>query len=190
MPPGFNEAYKGAHLLDLESENQTKYLINQLSFDAVSDDGQVWYPPLIVKPCPLLQSALQTNALSRVAQQATQTYAHYQFYAFTKGNIGGDLNYGDPKPFTVPAAQPAFDASTGRWADWSSQIKWVTEGNIAACCSSFVWQVIRNAIPANKPPILLLDWAQETKDALGEENGGCVRAISPNWAANSATGVC
>ncbi len=191
VPPGLKDNYTGAELLDFDSKDTSKYQISQLSFDPVSDDGTTWYPPLIVKPCPLLQSGLQTDALNRIAHQALMTYAHYRFYAFSKGNIGGDLNYGSPQPFTVPAAQPAFDYTTGRWADWSSEIKWVTEGTIAACCSSFVWQLIKNVFPENKSPVFQLDWADigDTVSALGEENGRCVRTIPPNWDADSAYGL-
>ena len=80
-PPGQSGPYKGSTLPDLESAQSPKtgYLMNQLGFDPVSDDGTTWYPPLIVKPCPLLQlkSVLLGVALYRVAQQALATYAYY-----------------------------------------------------------------------------------------------------------------
>jgi len=186
VPPGFNAPYTGSMLPDTESTQSPKssYLMNQLGFDPVSDDGQTWFPPLIVKPCPSLQLPAHTAALNRIAQQALSTYAHYRFFAYSDGSIGGDPNSSGPN-FTVPAAQPDYDPSTGRWADWATSIKWVTKSTIAAVCSSFAWQMVQDSFLRNKNPKIILDWAKSHDEALGQDNGKCVRTVAPLWQADT-----
>jgi hypothetical protein len=140
-----------------------------------------------VKPCPLLQTPEHTDALSRIAQQALATYCHYRFYAYTEGAIGGDVNFAGPK-FTVPDAQPDFDFSTGRWADWAAGVKWVTKPTIPGVCSSFAWQMVQNVSASNLGPKIVLDWAKTQAQALGEDNRRCVRAVAPEWQADSIGG--
>jgi hypothetical protein len=185
-PPGYSGPYTGSMLPDQESTKspQSAYLMNQLGFDAVSDDGVTWYPPLIVKPCPLLQLPLHTAALNRIAEQALSTYAHYRFFAYTDGSIGAVPDYMGPK-FTVPDARPDFDPTTGRWTDWATAIKWVTTPTIPAVCSSFAWQMVKNSAPPGKSMIFNLDWAKSPAEALGQKNGACVRAIAPLWVADN-----
>jgi hypothetical protein len=185
-PPGHTGPYQGSMLPDMESAQSPKsaYLMSELSFDPVSDDGLTWYPVLIVKPCPLLQTPIHTDALNHVAQQALATYAHYRFFAYSSGSVGGDSAFNGPT-FTVPDAQPVFDSSTGRWTDWADGINWVTKPTIGAVCSSFAWQVIQNFFnPGVGARKLILDWAKSQADALGEDNGACVRSVEPLWPAD------
>lgn len=185
VPPGYSAPYTGATLPDTESTESPKssYLMNQLGFDPVSDDGQTWFPPLIVKPCPRLQTPVHTAALNQVALQALSIYAHYRFFAYSNGSIGEITDFDGPV-FTVPDAQPDFDFSTGRWNDWASGIKWVHKHTIAAVCSSFAWQAVQNSFLHQKNPKIVLDWAKSHDQALGEANGNCVRAIAPLWQAD------
>jgi len=185
-PPGYSAPYTGSMLPDTESTQSPKssYLMSELGFDPVSDDGRTWFPPLIVKPCPSLQAPVHTAALNRIAQQALSTYAHYRFFAYSNGSIGGDSDFDGPN-FTVPDAQPDFDFSTGRWSDWATAIKWVTKPTIAAVCSSFAWQMVQASVPPDKHPKIMLDWAQSYDQALGEDNGKCVRAVAPLWQADT-----
>jgi hypothetical protein len=83
-------------------------------------------------------------------------------------------------------AQPDFDHSTGRWADWTTQIKWVRRPTtVGAVCSSFAWQVVQNASSSHKGGKIILDWAKSHQQALGEDNGKCVRAVAPLWRADN-----
>ena len=183
-PPGYAGPYRGANLIDWESQQQPKasYLVNALSFDSVSDDGQTWYPPLVVKPCPLLQTPAVTQALQRVATAALSLYAHYRFYAYTNGSIGDDQDFAGP-PVKLPIATPAWDGVNNKWTDWSGSpaMSWVTVPTIPAVCSSFVWQAVQNA-NQGKHDDIILDWAQTHADALGADQGKCARLIPPDWA--------
>jgi len=184
-PPGYSAPYTGSMLPDAESTQSPKsaYLMNQLGFDPVSDDGETWFPPLIVKPCPSLQQPVHSAALNRIAQHALSTYAHYRFFAYSNGSIGGNSDFTGPD-FTVPDAQPAFDLSTGRWVDWTSAINWVTKPTIAGVCSSFAWQMVQDSVPPGRGPKIILDWAKSHDLALGEDQGKCVRAVAPVWQAD------
>jgi hypothetical protein len=185
--PGTSTDYKGAMLTDQESTKtpKTQYLMNDLSFDSISDDGQTWYPPLIVKPCPSMQTPEITDVMNRVAEQALAIYAHYRFYAYTNGMIGGLLDYSGPD-LKVPHAQPDFNLATGRWTDWAEAVKPSSSpSTIPGVCSSFAWQAVQNAFPTNKQRQILLDWAKSAADALGEDSGSCVRALAPDWTADT-----
>ncbi len=182
-PPGHSGPYKGSFLPDPESTHNNSYLMNQLGFDPVSDDGDTWYPPLIVKLCPFLQTQQHTEALDRIVQAALSAYAHYRFFAYTDGVIGGESGVTGAS-FTVPVAQPDFDPSTGRWADWATSLKTVTTPTIPACCSSFAWQMVQNSVPPGGPKIIL-DWANSHLQALGEYQGKCIRSVPPLWQADS-----
>lgn len=180
-PPGYTAPYQGAMLTDWESQSHTTYLMNELSFDAVSDDGQTWYPPLVVQLCSTLQTPTITQALARVAYEALKIYAHYRFYTYTDGSIGEDAEYAGP-PVKLPVAMPAWDPGTDKWSDWSGSppTSWVTVPTIPGVCSSFVWQSVQNA---NKDRLgdIVLDWAQSHADALGARQGQCVRLLRPDW---------
>jgi hypothetical protein len=191
--PGTNTNYEGSLLTDQESTKtpKTQYLMNDLSFDSISDDGQTWYPPLIVKPCPRLQTPEITDALNRVAEQALAIYGHYRFYAYTNGMIGGrpldgPLDYSGPD-LRVPEAQPDFNLATGRWKDWAEAPTLATPpSTVPGVCSSFAWQAVQNAFPkSDQRQAILLDWAKATTDALGEHSGSCARALAPDWAAET-----
>lgn len=186
-PPGSAAAYAGSMLTDQASTQtpKSKYLMADLSFDPVSDDGQTWYPPLIVKPCPSLQTSAVTNALGRIADAALEIYAHYRFYCYTNGLVGGILDYSGPG-LSVPVAQPDFNLAEGRWTDWAEPAtQWITPGStIPGVCSSFVWQAVQQAFPKNLATVVL-DWAKDNASGLGEDNGACVRTIPPDWTADT-----
>ena len=192
IPPGYPDVYKGSLLTDQESSQNPKsqYLMNDLSFDPVSDDGQTWYPPLIVKPCPSLATPDVMKAMQSIAEAALAIYAHYRFYCYSNGLVGGILEYSGPL-LPVPEAQPTFNLTTGRWTDWADQEPaWTTNdpsirpSTIAAVCSSFAWQAVQQAFPKNLATVIL-DWAKNNSDALGETNGFCRRAVPPDWTADS-----
>jgi hypothetical protein len=182
IPPGQTQPYTGASLTDWESQKnpQSQYLINALSFDSVSDDGQTWYPPLIVKPCPELQTSEVTTALGLVAGEALSMYAHYCFGAYSDGTVGSDPNLLSP-PIKLPSATPSWDAVNNKWADWSGGVDWVTVPTIPAVCSSFVWQAIQNLNRHSEFGKIILDWATSHADALGASAGTCIRAVPPDW---------
>jgi hypothetical protein len=181
----YGGAYEGSNLPDPEStaSPETSYLMNELSFDPVSDDGQTWYPPLVVKPCPSLQRPIHTQALARIVQQALATYCYYSFYAYTEGGIGGYM-FDISRIFATPNSQPEFNPATGRWKDWSEELDLVSKPLIPAVCSSFVWQMVQQA-NGDGGPRIVLDWAQNHADALGENGGNCVRAVPPAWQADA-----
>jgi hypothetical protein len=182
IAPGQAHVYTGADLTDWESlrNPKTKYTINALSFDPVSDDGQHWYPALIVKPCPYLQTPEVTAALGLLAAEALSMFAHYCFGAYTNGTVGDDPSLVSP-PITLPAAMPSWDSQNNKWADWSGTVNWVTVPTIPAVCSSFVWQAVQNLNKHREIGKIVLDWASSHADALGASAGACVRAVPPDW---------
>jgi hypothetical protein len=187
LPDG--SKYEGSMLADPQSTQGKKYLMNDLSFDSISDDGQTWYPPLIVKPCPKLQTPAISDAMDAIVAAALSIYAHYRFFAYTNGLIGGLSDYSGPD-LKVPNAMPDFNVATGRWSDWADAVKPSSSEStpittIPGVCSSFVWQAIQNAFPKNALKTVLLDWAKSTSDALGEANGACIRAQAPDWTADN-----
>jgi hypothetical protein len=191
--PGLAQGYTGADLPDNESSQQTKptYTINALSFNPVSEDnGQSFYPALVVKPCPLLESNAVRQALESIAGKAEEIYAHYRFYAYTDGSIGDFTSDfpGPPNPSSL-ASLPPLDPVTGKWKDWSDSWVndpnvWVTNPTIGAVCSSFIWEAISQANTEAKQkghPKILLDAEQGGgAEPLGEMQGQCVRAVLPN----------
>ena len=183
VPPGQTQPYKGASLKDWESQKDSSYLINALSFDSVSDDGKKFYPPLVVKPCPQLQTPQVTEVLGLVAAEALSIFAHYCFGAYTDGTVGGDPSLVGP-PVKLPPAIPSWDAENNKWADWTGQVNWVTVPTIPAVCSSFVWQAIQN-LNQRRHLKIILDWATSENAALGEAGGDCVRAIPPDWSGDN-----
>ena len=185
--PGTTTNYEGSLLTDPESTQspKTQYLMNDLSFDSISDDGQTWYPPLIVKPCPSLQTPDVTDSMNKIAASALSIYAHYRFYAYTNGLIGGITDYSGPD-LQVPDAQPDFNLATGRWTDWKEAVKPSSPAStIPGVCSSFAWQAVQNAFPKNDMRKVLLDWAKSKADSLGQDNGSCVRSQAPDWTADT-----
>jgi hypothetical protein len=185
-PLGHPADYTGASLTDWESQKQTTYTINALSFDGTSDDGARWYYPLVVGPCPQLKSPAVAAALDRIADGALKIYAHYRFYAYTKGTIGSDLEFDGPV-FKLPAPLPAWDPVTTKWTDWSGVVNWVSQPTIAAVCSSFVWQAVQNA-NKQKGDKIVLDWAKTHQQALGGIAGACSRTVPPDWSGDFVDG--
>jgi hypothetical protein len=185
IPPGSNQPYEGSDLTDLESPKnpQTRYRIGALSFETVIDND-VAFDALIVKPCPHLETPLLTQVLNRVADATLNIHAHYRFYSYTDGAAAENVDRQGP-PTKVVSPMPEWDATTGKWLDWSdpSQVKWVdVPYTVPAVCSTFVWQAVRNIKGAFH---VRLDWADNHADALGEAGGRCVRRLPPDWLANT-----
>jgi hypothetical protein len=177
-PPGAATHYKGADLVDRESPSGRSYRIAAVSFDSVVDGGTT-YPALVVKPCPRLETQRIDAALRRVADRALKLYAHYRFYCYTDGSVGGFTNYLSPR-IDIPAALPDWDPDTMTWADWSDphRVHWRQQATIPGVCSSFVWQAVRDV--SDQGPHIVLDWAKTEEAALGDQ-GSCHRAVPPDW---------
>lgn len=179
VPPGTTDKYRGADLVDPESPSQKSYRIAALSFDGVFDDG-TWYPALVVKPCPLLETPALRTILGRVADEAMKLYGHYRFYCYSNSALGEYATYWG-LPTDVPDAQPDWDPVGMKWRDWSdpSQVKTVHKPTIPSVCSSFIWQAVREV--SKHHPKIVLDWAQTHDQALGP---ACKRAVAPDWRAD------
>jgi hypothetical protein len=134
-PPGLMAPYHGSDLVDMESPSGKSYRVAALSFQSASDDGKTWYPALVVKPCPLLESADVNQALNRVADEALTLFAHYRFYCYTKGFIGDIPDFFGPAA-AMTDALPKRDPSTQKWMDWSdpSKVNWTKKSTIPAVC--------------------------------------------------------
>ncbi|MGO9232981.1 MAG: hypothetical protein ACLP4V_02395 [Methylocella sp.] len=133
------DAYNGANLLDKESTQipPKTYRINALSFDDVFDGG-TWFPALVVKPCPHLETPDVTKALGQIANEAMKIYGHYSFHCYSQALDGGVADFFGP-PRSVVDAQPDWDSVNLKWKDWSdpSQIKWISAPfTVPAVCSS------------------------------------------------------
>lgn len=188
-PPGLPGPYTGSDLLDKESPSGKRYTVAALSFDPVSDDGKTWYPALVVKPCPLLETPEVVAALNRVADEATKIFAHYRFYCYTSGLIVDDPDYWGLAS-EMPAAVPDWDPVAMKWVDWSdpAKVKWVTTATAPGVCSTSIWQAVQHANKSG-PPNIVLDWAATPTDALNEAGGDCRRALPPEWAADTPKGI-
>jgi hypothetical protein len=182
--PGTSQPYRGSNLVDPESSSGDSYRVAAMSFDGVFDDDGRFYPALVVKPCPMLETPQCRAALAAVADEALDIYAHYRFYCYTDGAVASDPNY-QAKPWKVPAAKPDWNPDTLEWRDWSdpAAVQWLDEPTIPGVCSSFVWQAVQNVSQRN--PRILLDWAGNKADALGEANGVCRRSLKPDWSADT-----
>jgi hypothetical protein len=186
-PPGMAGPYQGSNLTDKESPSPSgkSYPVAALSFQSISDDGKTWFPALVVKPCPLLETADVNEALNRVADQALKLFAHYRFYCYSDGLIGGIPDFSGP-PTEVSDSLPKRDPVTLKWMDWTG-VHWTKRPTIPAVCSSFVWQAVQEANKSGLPKIVL-DWAKSRADALGEHGGQCKREVPPDWLADTAPG--
>jgi hypothetical protein len=197
--PG-NIAYSGDVLPDPDSKAGTPHRINALGFNTVFDND-VEYPPLIVQPCHNLlalrsqeEQAIILGALHRVADAALQIYAHYRFYSYTNGQIGGNPDYFGPGK-TVLDSMPDYisdptDPNFGKWRDWTG-FSWANpkkvklkkvDQTIPAVCSSFVWQSVQiaNEAGAGAPlpiPGIILDSAENPEP---QDIAGCKRTVPPD----------
>ena len=183
VPPGLSGPYRGSNLVDPESSTSRSYRVAAVSFDGVYDDGH-YFPALVVKPCPLLETAQVSSALGRIADRALQIYAHYRFYCYTDGAVGSDPNYGGT-PWKVSASMPDWDPDTLTWRDWTDpdDVPWLSRSTIPGVCSSFVWQAIQDV--NEQFPRIELDWAEDVDSALGESGGACRRAVRPDWSGDN-----
>ena len=191
--PSSAQGYTGADLPDNESSQTppSTYTINALSFDPVSEDGgKTFFPALVVKPCPVLESGPVREALESIADKVLQIYAHYRFYAYTDGSIGDNHSFGGPPNPLSLVSLPPWDPVANKWMDWSGAwvnepSSWVTNPTVPAVCSSFVWeavnQVNQDTLKEGGPRILL-DVEQGTGEPLGGAQGRCVRAVPPDFA--------
>jgi hypothetical protein len=188
-PPGLPGTYTGSDLLDKESPSGRSYTVAAISLDPVSDNGIDWFPALVVKPCKLLENSAIDAALNRIADQALKLYAHYRFYCYTSALIADDPNYWRI-PTEMLAAQPDWDPVTMKWIDWSdpARVKWVSAPTAPGVCSVFPWLAVQQANKAGNPKIIL-DWADNRADALGEAGGACRRALAPEWTTDTPTGI-
>lgn len=182
--PGTTAPYHGSDLVDPESSSSTSYPVAAMSFDGVFDDGQ-FYPALVVKPCPVLETTQVRDVVNAVADEALAIYAHYRFYCYTDGSVASDPNY-TATPWKVPAAKPEWNPDTQDWRDWSdpNDVKWHDKPTVPGVCSSFIWQAVQNVSKHN--PHIVLDWANNKADALGEANGACLRTLKPDWNADAS----
>ncbi len=186
--PNLTDSYKGADLPDMESSSNPKnaYTIDALSFDPVSDDGQTWFPALVVKPCPILENDYVKSALEHVADMAMQMYTHYRFYCYTNAVVGEVLDYQGPIQQMLNAQPESDTINPGKWIDWSdpSKLNWIKVPTMPAVCSSFVWQAVRmvnekgSKLGWNK---IHLDTVESPQEALGDAHGNCVRTIAPDY---------
>ena len=179
--------FAGSKLVDPESSSSSSYPVAAMAFDGVFDAGQ-FFPALVVKPCPVLETPEVRSAITAIADQALELYAHYRFYCYTDGAVGSDPNY-TASPWKVPAAMPEWDPDTLDWRDWTdpSKVAWLDRETIPGVCSSFIWQAVQNASKLN--PKLKLDWANSKAEALGEANGACKRTLPPDWNADVTDGA-
>ncbi|HEY7300405.1 MAG TPA: carboxypeptidase-like regulatory domain-containing protein [Xanthobacteraceae bacterium] len=180
-PPGLQGPYRGSHLPDPESPSGKTYQIAAMSFEGLRNGDSDYFPALVVKPCPFLETPAITEALGHVADAALNAYSHYRFYCYTNGEIGSDPGYSGP-PRKLPSSQPDWDSERLKWKDWTDpmDVKWVHTATTPAVCSSFVWQAVRDASDARLPR-LKLDWAESHRIALGADGGRCPRAVPPDW---------
>jgi hypothetical protein len=198
-PPGHNDLYSGSDLKDPESPSGRRYTIAAISFDDVFDAvDHKWYPTLVVKPCPRLETGEVRSLLHAIADQAMDTYGHYRFYCYTNATIADDANRWGPA-IELADLQPLWDSAAQKWTDWSDADNpggkplRHAPSTAPSVCFSFVWQAIQdvNKARVKDQPGIVLDWAKDHDQALGTaqltESGGaanaapCQRAVAPDW---------
>ena len=179
VPPGYDGPYRGSDLPDPASQQATTYRIAAMSFTGVFD-GDRYFPPLLVQPCPTRVTPEVIAALDRIAERALDLYAHYRFYCYTNATIGAFPDY-STLPSEVPDSRPDWDPDTMEWRDWSdpTQIKWRSDPTVPAMFASFIWQAVQDV--SNAGPEIKLDWADDHLVGLGEDNGACRRTVAPDW---------
>jgi hypothetical protein len=177
------------------------YNIDALGFDAIWDSqadpnvfkGDGIYPPgtvfpLVVKPCPMLESPIVRDALHRVADQATAIHSHYRFFAYTIATIGTDPNYYGPAA-EVPNSDPAaaFPHAPDQFFPVDSNDRLpatvIVPYTNATVCSSFVWTAVQLANQERGAPKIVLDFSTNAATpGEPQQTPNCQSEVQPDWA--------
>ncbi|GII95139.1 hypothetical protein [Sinosporangium siamense] len=128
---------------ELDETTGRRYHIDSLSFEPkiMTIEGTerlVW--PIVVQPCWHQESQFPEirRALHRVADASKDIHGHYRFYAYTKGDIGGDsAMFGPPRLERMGA-------------DLSSECTGLRPlvpltASVPLQCASLVWQAVQLA---------------------------------------------
>jgi hypothetical protein len=145
---------------DKDEVSGKSFFVDSMSFGPVrmQVDGD-WKTvfPLVVKPCPLLETPTVRAALHRVADAAKDLRGHYRFFAYTRADCGLDQWRFGPRMLEADMPDPASGCAGVR------PLVPVREGDtVPMVCSSFVWLAVQlanqRAAAANPPlPPIILD---------------------------------
>lgn len=128
-----------------------RYPIDAFSFKPVivetKDAGwkEVW--PLVIKPCPHLETTAIRRALERVADVSKEIRGHYRLFCYTRGDIAGD-HLGPP--MLEDQQRDPDSGCTGA----SPALVPVTK-TLPFVCSTFIWWAVQEANRVGAPKIIL-----------------------------------
>ena len=143
-----------------DNESGESFFVSNLTFGPVRMVVRdVWTNvyPLVVKPCPLLETPAVRAALNRVADAAKELRGYYSFFVYTRADAGLDLwKVGPPM---LESEKP----DQGSLCTGVKPLVPVRDGDtIPMVCSSFIWLAVHlvneRATKANPPyPRIILD---------------------------------
>lgn len=117
--------------------------------------------PIVVKPCPLLETSNVRAALHRVADAARDLRGHYRFFGYTRAEVGLDgRSYG---PTMLEASRPD---ETSPCTGIRPEVPVRDGETVPMVCSTFVWLAVQlaneRAVAASPPlPKIMLDGRPE-----------------------------
>ena len=134
----------------LDAGSGQRFFIDDVTFGPVQMEvrgNTKTVHPIIVKPCPTLETDAVRSALSRVARAAEDLRGHYRFYGYTKAAIGMDKDFFGFRTLETEVPDPdGYCTGKRRLIDVIETIPMV--------CSSFPWLAVQKA-NAERPTIML-----------------------------------
>jgi hypothetical protein len=197
-------------LVDQESTQTPKnaYNIDALSFEPIFDsqadttvfkgDASLGLPPgtvfpLVVKPCPSLETDLVRQTLNQVADAAMGIYGHYRFYSYTSAASALDPTPALGPACIMPNPNPvaAFPGSPDPWFPADGNNPPPTTVSVPftfpTVCSSFVWLAVQSVSLHHFPaslgaPSIILDPSNAIpsfpRPSIVQ---GCEDELPPDW---------
>ena len=134
-----------------DNESGETFFIDSLTFGPVRMVVRdVWTNvyPLVVKPCPLLETPAVRAALHRVADAAKELRGHYRFFGYTRAAAGLDSWKVGPPMLETEKPDPASPCTGVK------PLVPVRDGDtLPMVCSSIIWLAVH----------LVNDWAETAK---------------------------
>ena len=108
-----------------------------VSLDEWQTATEVW--PLVVKPCPDLETTEVRKALHRIAEASKEVRAHYRLFAYTRADIAGDPAFVGPQMLEDLQCDPSSGCTGAR------PVLIPVSETVPLVCSTFVWWAVQVA---------------------------------------------